>query len=69
MTNNVISTGCGGGGGLRIAALAEAATPLPFASVSAVAEPETYAMVLSGLGLVLLAAAKIESRLIQKALL
>jgi hypothetical protein len=50
MNNNAVSTGCNGG--LTIAALGDVATALPFASVSPVPEPETYAMMLSGLGLI-----------------
>jgi hypothetical protein len=46
---NTIGTGCMGG--LTVAAPGAVATALPFASLSAVPEPETYAMLLAGLGL------------------
>jgi hypothetical protein len=49
MNNNAVSTGCEGG--LTVAALGDVATALPFASLTPVPEPETYAMMLSGLGL------------------
>jgi hypothetical protein len=50
MNNNTVSSGCMGG--LRVAALGDVATSLPFASVSPVPEPETYAMFLAGLGII-----------------
>lgn len=49
MDNNTVSSGCIGG--LEVARLGEVATALPFASVTAVPEPHTYAMILCGLGL------------------
>jgi hypothetical protein len=52
MNNNSVSIGCMGG--LTVAAPGNVATALPFASltpVAAVPEPETYSMILAGLGL------------------
>lgn len=49
MDTNSVATGCTGG--LEVAALGEAANPLLFAPISPVPEPESYAMLLAGLGL------------------
>jgi type VI secretion system secreted protein VgrG len=49
MDNNTVSLGYFGG--IEVAGLGEVATALPFTSVSSVPEPETLAMLLSGLGL------------------
>jgi type VI secretion system secreted protein VgrG len=49
MDNNTVSSGCIGG--LDVAGLGEVATALPFASVPTIPEPDTYAIMLSGLGL------------------
>jgi hypothetical protein len=50
MIANTVSTGCMGG--LTVAALGGVATALPFAPLAAVPEPETYAMLLAGLGMI-----------------
>lgn len=49
MDTNTIATGCTGG--LAVAALGEVANPLLFAPINPVPEPESYAMLLAGLGL------------------
>jgi hypothetical protein len=49
MISNAVSTGCMGG--VTVASLGGVASALPFAPVAAVPEPESYAMMLAGLGL------------------
>ncbi len=49
MNNNSVATGCAGG--LSVAALGDLATALPFSAVAPIPEPETYAMMFAGLGL------------------
>jgi hypothetical protein len=49
MISNAVSTGCMGG--LTVATLGGVASALPFAPVAAVPEPETYAMMMAGLGM------------------
>ena len=49
MDMNTIGTGCGGG--LTVSDLGGTPTTLPFSPVAAVPEPETYALMLAGLGL------------------
>jgi hypothetical protein len=49
MIGNAVSTGCMGG--LTVAGLGGVASALPFAPLPAVPEPESYALMLAGLGL------------------